>query len=148
MQTEQRLRKAISDVSCEIDKKYEILDPFTTSDEVNQAECECCGLKEECTQDYISAVKFSHSGNWVCGLCSEAVKELTLERSSRLNMQEAVSCHKGFCQEFNNTTRLNPKLSLTYAMRGIAKRSCEKRNSKTPKLARSTSCVPRIDLKQ
>ncbi|KAJ9128680.1 hypothetical protein P3X46_034618 [Hevea brasiliensis] len=153
--SEQRLRKAVSDISNEI-FKYETLklEAISSSDseilEVKQAECECCGLKEDCTQDYISIVKGSHSGYWVCGLCSEAVKE-TLEQGPKMATQEAVSSHKDFCQKFNTTTRLNPKLSLTCAMRDIAKRSSEKRhfkNSSISKLARSTSCVPRIDLQQ
>ncbi|KAG4141735.1 hypothetical protein ERO13_D06G091900v2 [Gossypium hirsutum] len=96
-------------------------------DEVKQAECECCGLEEDCTADYIRRVKGRHCGKWVCGLCSEAVNE--------------------FCQRFNSTTRLNPKLSLTCAMRDIAKRSNQNRSSNTPnKIGRSNSCVPKINL--
>ena len=30
--------------------------------------CECCGLKEDCTQDYISEVKSKFDGKWLCGL--------------------------------------------------------------------------------
>lgn len=153
MQSEQRLRKAVSDVSSEI-FKYGSMDMKAISSsavlEVKQAECQCCGLKEDCTQDYISKIKGSHSGNWVCGLCSEAVKE-TLEHGPKMAMQEAVSSHKDFCQKYNTTTRLNPKLSLTCAMRDIAKKSSEKRDSKNSsisKIGRSSSCVPRIDLKK
>ncbi|KAK8509261.1 hypothetical protein V6N11_007663 [Hibiscus sabdariffa] len=109
-------------------------------DEVTQAECECCGLKEDCTPDYITRVQGGHCGKWVCGLCSEAVKE----RLSAAPMADAVSSHREFCQKFNSTTRLNPKLSLTCAMRDIAKRSHESRRA--PKIARSTSCVPKLDL--
>ncbi|KAE8735237.1 hypothetical protein F3Y22_tig00000340pilonHSYRG00090 [Hibiscus syriacus] len=116
-------------------------------DEVKQAECECCGFKEDCTADYITRVKVVHGGKWVCGLCSEDVKE-------RLNgaapMEDAVSSHREFCQNFNTTTRLNPKLSLTCAMRGIAKRSHDSRrggsgNSKASNFGRTTSCIPKID---
>lgn len=139
----------MSDVSCEVDK-YETLEAIAKIDEVKQAECECCGLKEDCTLDFISKVKGSYSGNWVCGLCSEAVRE-RLAQSPKIAMQEAVNSHRDFCKDFNSTTRLNPQLSLTCAMRDIAKRSCENRNSKNSsisKLSRSSSCVPRIDLKQ
>ncbi|KAJ6914966.1 hypothetical protein NC651_017064 [Populus alba x Populus x berolinensis] len=145
--SEHRLRKAVSCDSYEIDKYETLEDSTATIDEVKQAECECCGLKEDCTPDYISEVKGSYSGNWVCGLCSEAVKE-RMAQGPKIAMHEAVCSHKDFCQKFN-TTRLNPRLSLTAAMRDIAKRSSENRSSKnssTSRIARSTSCVPRIDL--
>ena len=136
----------VSDVSSEIEK-YIALESSTVDDQVKQAECECCGLKEDCTTDYITRVKVFHCGKWVCGLCSEAVKE-RLHRAPKIAMQEAVSFHREICQKFNSTTRLNPKLSLTCAMRDIAKRSHENRSSKNlsaPKIGRSTSCVLKID---
>ncbi|XP_039051233.1 uncharacterized protein LOC120192536 [Hibiscus syriacus] len=118
---------------------------------VKQAECECCGFKEDCTADYITRVKDRHCGRWVCGLCSEAVKErLNGATPTAAAMEDAVSSHREFCQNFNSTTRLNPKLSLTFAMRDIAKRSHETRRSSNSlvasKIGRSTSCVPKIDL--
>lgn len=156
MQSEQRLlRRAISDASIEIGKYNKELEIFgssknlSTIDEVKQAECECCGMKEDCTQAYIAKVEDSFSGKWVCGLCSEAVKErMTRSASETVAMEEAMSSHRDVCQKFNST-RLNPKLSLTFAMRDIAKRSEESRNSNgssfTPKLTRRSSCVPRIN---
>ncbi|KAL4283973.1 hypothetical protein GQ457_16G001250 [Hibiscus cannabinus] len=150
---EQRhLRKVVSDVSWEIEKytymALESSSSFSTistivenEDEVTQAECECCGLKEDCTPDYITRVRVGHGGKWVCGLCSEAVKE---RLSSAAPMADAVSSHREFCQKFNSTTRLNPKLSLTCAMRDIAKRSHDSRGAS--KIARSISCVPKLDL--
>ncbi|KAL5850496.1 hypothetical protein ACOSQ4_008509 [Xanthoceras sorbifolium] len=142
--SEQRLRKAVSDVSSEIDRYTVLETTSSTIDEVMQAECECCGIREECTQNYIAKIKGSHSGEWVCGLCCEAVKE-RLMRAPKMAVHEAVSSHRDFCQNFN-TNRLNPNLSLTSAMRDIAKRSCENRNSKNlSKLGRSTSCVPKFD---
>ncbi|XP_050365726.1 uncharacterized protein LOC126784298 [Argentina anserina] len=151
------LRRTSSDVSVEIigNLKRELgifssskNNNLSTIDEVKQAECECCGMKEECTQAYIAKVEDSFSGKWVCGLCSEAVKE-RMKRSAQksIAIEEAVSSHRDVCQKFNNT-RLNPKLSLTFAMRDIAKRSEESRISRnsscTPKLTRRSSCVPRI----
>ncbi|GMN39996.1 hypothetical protein TIFTF001_009224 [Ficus carica] len=112
---------------------------------MKQAECECCGLNEECTEAYITQIERSHSGKWVCGLCSEAVKE-TMKRSPETAVKEALSSHRDFCNKYNSSTRLNPKLSFTCDMRNIAKRSCESRI--TNKLARSSSCVPRFDLHQ
>ncbi|XVF35427.1 hypothetical protein REPUB_Repub18cG0144800 [Reevesia pubescens] len=153
MNNEQRvLRKVVTDVSSEIGKYIALESNFTVDQEyqVKLAECECCGLKEDCTTDYITRVKGWHCGKWVCGLCSEAVKE-RLYRAPKTAMQDAVSLHREFCQKFNSTTRLNPKLSLTCAMRDIAKRIHENRGSKNlasaPQIARSTSCFPKIDFK-
>lgn len=145
----------ISDVSVEL-QNFSIHQELETSaakvddDEVKQVECQCCGLKEECTPAYITQVEDCYSGKWVCGLCSEAVKERMLRApETAINKQEfALSSHRDFCQKYNSTTRLNPKLSLTTAMRNIAKSSSEKRNAvglKTSKLTRSSSCDPRID---
>ena len=125
--------------------------PEASAAAIHEVKCECCGLKEECTKAYIRQIKRSHSGNWVCGLCSEAVKE-TINRCPETALKEAVSSHREFCQKYNSTTRLNPKLSFTCDMRDIAKRSCQSRvdpnGSAISKLGRSTSCVPRIDLSQ
>ncbi|KAK5825077.1 hypothetical protein PVK06_019879 [Gossypium arboreum] len=148
MNTEQRhLRKVVSDVALEMERYINTASSSTEiDDEVKQAECECCGLEEDCTADYIRRVKGRHCGKWVCGLCSEAVNE-RLYRSPMVGMEEAVRCQREFCQRFNSTTRLNPKLSLTCAMRDIAKRSNQNRSSNTPnKIGRSNSCVPKINL--
>lgn len=130
--------------------------------EVKQVECECCGLKEDCTPAYITQVEESYSGKWVCGLCSEAVKERMLRDPEaaaaattisykKQFVEAAVRSQRDFCQKYNSTTRLNPKLSLTSAMRNIAKRSYDKRNVpvigfNSSKLSRSSSCDPRIDI--
>lgn len=141
------LRKAVSDVSSEIDKYYNELElereQLGTIEEVEQAECQCCGLKEECTIVYITKVKECYCGKWVCGLCCEAVKERVGRSPNKVAMQDALNSHRDFCQEYNATTRLNPQLSLTLSMREIAKRSLEKRKSKglsITQLTRTTSC--------
>ncbi|KAI4976391.1 hypothetical protein ZWY2020_049998 [Hordeum vulgare] len=41
--------------------------------EVEAARCECCGFTEECTPEYIAAVRAEYLGRWVCGLCAAAV---------------------------------------------------------------------------
>lgn len=126
------------------------METMVNIDEVEQAECECCGIEEECTHGYVRKTKVCYSGKWVCGLCSEAVKE-TLVREPKKAIEEALSNQREFCQEFHSS-RLNPELSLTCAMRKIAKRSCENRNdqnttSSTSKIARTASCFPNIDLR-
>ncbi|KAG8375607.1 hypothetical protein BUALT_Bualt10G0118000 [Buddleja alternifolia] len=128
MNDHQLLRKVASDVTSEISKLSKYLEAIVELDEtILQAECDCCGLKEECTKEYISRIRNSYSGRWVCGLCSEAVKE-------RLNhdpvaIEEAMITHRKFLRDFNTNIRVNPKLSLTLAMKNLAKRSGEKRRN-------------------
>ncbi|KAG2699630.1 hypothetical protein I3843_07G199400 [Carya illinoinensis] len=148
-EVEIRLRKVVSNISVEIEKYSKELETIGIVNEVEQAECKCCGLKEDCTPAYIVEVQEYYSGNWVCGLCSEAVKE-RLIRAPKTSTGDAVASHREFFQKFNNTARLNPNLSLACKLRDIAKRSCENRSSKNSsmtKLARSTSCFPKIDLR-
>lgn len=94
--------------------------------------CECCGIEEDCTQTYITKIRESHSGKWVCGLCSEVMKE-TSERAPGRTVDQAMSSHRAICQEFNST-RLNPKLSLASAMKNLAKRVSENRAKSAPLL--------------
>ncbi|KAF6164168.1 hypothetical protein GIB67_010138 [Kingdonia uniflora] len=145
-----RLRRAASDGSIEMQKLQE--DDYSNFlpkiNEVDVAECNCCGLVEDCTEDYINRVKASNCGKWVCGLCSEAVKE-GISKAPSSTMEEAISSHKDVCDNYNKTTRLNPKLSLACELENLAKRSFNKRStnkSLTSKIARSSSCFPRIDL--
>ncbi|GMI75706.1 hypothetical protein HRI_001239900 [Hibiscus trionum] len=48
---------------------------LTLISEVEDAKCECCGMSEECTPEYIERVRSKYMGKWICGLCAEAVKE-------------------------------------------------------------------------
>lgn len=141
----------VSDVTSEIDKLGKDFEKIAEFVEVKTetVECGCCGLHEECTHEYILQVKHSYFGKWLCGLCSEAVKDkLNIKHPSDnitvMPMEEALTTHKTFCQE----SRINPKLSFTSTMREIAKRSSEnrKKNQDFSKIARSSSCVPRFSL--
>ncbi|CAL5205239.1 unnamed protein product [Lathyrus oleraceus] len=137
-----KLRKAVSDVSREIEKCYSLEKErkFDDIEEVEEGECHCCGLKEECTKVYRREVEEEYYGKWLCGLCCEAVKE-RVRRGNEVTMQDALKSHREFCEEYN-ATRVNPKLSLTLSMKEIAKRSLEKRKCKgmgVTKLDRSTS---------
>ena len=42
---------------------------------VETVRCACCGVGEDCTASYIRGVRASFCGDWLCGLCAEAVKE-------------------------------------------------------------------------
>ncbi|CAM0876205.1 unnamed protein product [Alopecurus aequalis] len=63
--------------------------------------CECCGLEEECTGEYVAGVRAYFGGRWLCGLCSESVK-YEAGRSKRtpapVGMEEAVRAHMAFCR--------------------------------------------------
>ncbi|KAK9099077.1 hypothetical protein Syun_026122 [Stephania yunnanensis] len=134
-QNDQGLRRAQSDatiISDILDNK--LIDAKT----IERVECRCCGHFEDCTPDYINDVKNSHCGKWVCGLCSEAVKDKLLRApAGSVTLEEVVDSHTDFCL----TTRLNPKLSLAWAMKDIAQRSSRQRASL---MVKSSSLVPKI----
>lgn len=58
--------------------------------------CECCGLEEECTGEYIGGVRDYFGGRWLCGLCSESVKYEAGRK--RAGVEEAVRAHMAFCR--------------------------------------------------
>ncbi|KAJ0667525.1 hypothetical protein HanPI659440_Chr17g0678761 [Helianthus annuus] len=45
------------------------------STELVLAKCDWCELTEECTPGYIKKIRARYNGNWMCGLCEEAVKD-------------------------------------------------------------------------
>lgn len=81
--------------------------------EIESAKCECCGLKEDCTPDYISEVKAKFDGKWLCGLCAEAVRD-EVSRGE----QEAVMAHMSFCRKFKS----NPAVRVADGMRQMLRR--------------------------
>ncbi|CAA6666039.1 unnamed protein product [Spirodela intermedia] len=116
--------------------------------EEEMIECECCGMSEECTPKYISRVKAFFCGKWVCGLCSEAVKE-QVRKNPAASLQEALESHMALCMKFHRTIRANPKLSFASSMRDIAKRSSQRRTSNSffgVKMGRIASCGARFNL--
>lgn len=83
--------------------------------------CECCGLKEECTQDYINEVKAKFEGKWLCGLCSEAVRDEVINRGNKkqsAGMDEAVRAHMSFCRKYKS----NPAIRVADGMRQMLRR--------------------------
>lgn len=60
--------------------------------------CECCGLTEECTEEYIKRVRDRYSGRWICGLCAEAVKDELLRSEKNWEWGGFESAHE-FLQE-------------------------------------------------
>ncbi|CAO2194084.1 unnamed protein product [Urochloa humidicola] len=125
---------------------------------VETVRCACCGVGEECTAAYIRGVRASFCGDWLCGLCAEAVKERVRRDPAGGGVAAALGAHEAECRDFNATTRLNPALSLAGSMRRIARRSLDRRTascqergggtaaaaSRAAALARSASCDPRF----
>ncbi|OWM69822.1 uncharacterized protein LOC116194199 [Punica granatum] len=87
--------------------------------EIELVKCECCGLKEECTQDYISEVKAKFDGKWLCGLCSEAVRdEVSSGKKPFGSVEEAVKAHMSFCRKYKS----NPAFRVADGMRQMLRR--------------------------
>lgn len=85
--------------------------------EVESVRCECCGLEEDCTGDYISSVKEDFSGKWLCGLCSEAVRD-EFGKGERKSHEEAVKAHIAFCRRHNS----NPAVRVADGMKQMLRR--------------------------
>ncbi|XP_062208376.1 uncharacterized protein LOC133909845 [Phragmites australis] len=127
------------------------------SEQVETVRCACCGVAEDCTAAYIRGVRASFCGDWLCGLCAEAVNE-RVRRDPSGGVAAALEYHEAECRKFNATTRMNPTLSLAGSMRRIARRSFDRRTascqerrlgssaaaSRAEALSRSPSCDPRF----
>ncbi|KAJ6711526.1 CASP-LIKE PROTEIN (DUF1677) [Salix purpurea] len=142
------LHRAKSDLSFELSKETADINLPPIS-EVEDAKCECCGMSEECTPEYIDRVRNKFLGKWVCGLCSEAVKE-EMEKNGG-HKEEALNEHMSACARFNKFGRAFPVLSQAEAMREILKKSAIRAKSISPKgaqkmggIARSSSCIAAI----
>ncbi|RZC00889.1 hypothetical protein D0Y65_016602 [Glycine soja] len=150
----ENLQRTVSDISFELTKE-EIDDlKLPTISEVENAKCECCGMCEECTPEYIDRVREKFNGKWVCGLCAEAVKE-ELEKNGG-KKEEAVSAHMSACVRFNKYGRAFPVLFQAQAMKEMLKKNTldgrraksisprDKGGAKKGGIARSSSCIPAI----
>uniref|UniRef100_A0A0D9WIG7 DUF1677 family protein n=1 Tax=Leersia perrieri TaxID=77586 RepID=A0A0D9WIG7_9ORYZ len=67
--------------------------------DIESVKCACCGLEEDCTQEFIKNVKANFGGKWLCGLCSEAVgDELSKDRSEQDGIEDAIEALAAFCR--------------------------------------------------
>ncbi|KAK8953854.1 hypothetical protein KSP39_PZI002850 [Platanthera zijinensis] len=106
--------------------------------EIESAKCECCGLKEDCTVEYISAVKENFAGKWLCGLCTAAVMdEVSGGKRKGLGFEDAVVSHMSFCRKF----RTNPAVEVADGMRQMLRRRSGIMPSSGKKLDRSMSAA-------
>ncbi|KAI3454188.1 hypothetical protein Pfo_010851 [Paulownia fortunei] len=113
------------------------------------AKCECCGLTEECTEEYIKRVRDRYLGRWICGLCAEAVKDELLRSEERIGNEEALNQHMSFCKKFKTLSPpKNPTEELISAVKQLLLRSLDSPRSspvRKPCLVRSESCFPALD---
>ncbi|OMO86668.1 hypothetical protein COLO4_20985 [Corchorus olitorius] len=150
------LQRTISDISLEVISKDKetIKDQVSSTtlpaiSEVEDAKCECCGMSEECTPEYISQVREKFGGKLVCGICAEAINEETEKNGGK--REEAMDVHMNACVRFNRLGRTHPVLYQAEAMREILKKSSSlrgksvsPRDNKKAGIARSSSCMPAI----
>lgn len=108
----------------------------TTMDTVEFAKCECCGLTEECTVEYIARVRERHHGRWICGLCAEAVKDEICRSDMLITTEEALDRHTTFR---SSPPPQNPTAHLISAVRQLVRRSFE-----SPRLNQSMPSTPRL----
>ncbi|PNY03869.1 hypothetical protein L195_g000279 [Trifolium pratense] len=108
-------------------------------------------MSEECTPEYIERIRNKFEGKFVCGLCSEAVKE-ELVKNGGEKLDEALSTHMNACARFNKYGRAFPVLFQAQAMKEMLKKSnLDRAKSISPRdkrggggLARSSSCIPAL----
>ncbi|KAK7271936.1 hypothetical protein RJT34_28217 [Clitoria ternatea] len=157
LSSDHNIQRTISDISFELNKEGIDLTELPAVSEVVDAKCECCGMCEECTPEYIERVRDKFLGKWVCGLCAEAVKE-ELEKNGG-KKEEALSAHMSACVRFNKYGRAFPVLFQAEAMKEMLKKNnkMEGRRAmsfnnprenhgghKKGAIARSSSCIPAI----
>lgn len=150
----ENLHRTISDISFQLSKEAAAvaaendakLPPIS---EVEAAACECCGMSEECTPDYIKRMRERFSGKLICGLCAEAVAEEMAKNGGK--REAALNEHMNACVRFNRLGRAYPALYQAEAMREILKKCRAKSLSPRDKaaqkkggIARSSSCIPAI----
>lgn len=145
------LKRTVSDMSFELSKEAIDIQSLTTISELVEAKCECCGMVEECTPEYMEKVHNRFLGKWICGLCSEAVKE-EMEKNGG-NKEEALRSHMTTCVRFNKLDRAYPVLRQAEAMRNLLKKTTLRAKSLSPRdralakkggITRSSSCIPAI----
>ncbi|KAG8656419.1 uncharacterized protein LOC110613226 [Manihot esculenta] len=149
LSNDNNLHRTISDISYELSKEEIDIKQLPPISEVEDAKCECCGMSEECTPEYIDRVRNKFSGKWICGLCAEAVKEEKEKKGCKV--EEALNSHMSACARFNKFGRAYPVLFQAEAMREMLKKSTRRAQSfntkgaqKNSGIARSSSCIAAI----
>ncbi|KAM0017532.1 hypothetical protein Hdeb2414_s0027g00689171 [Helianthus debilis subsp. tardiflorus] len=133
---------------------------ITEMAEVVSVKCECCGLTEECTPEYIERIRERYQQKWICGLCGEAVKDEIVRSKRLITTEEAMTRHVSFCRSpISSGPPPDPTAHLIAAMRQILRRSLDSPVRSVPcsptttkisdgitMLTRSESCFPNLTL--
>lgn len=94
--------------------------------EVEFAKCDCCGLTEECTPEYIQTIRQSYQGKWICGLCAEVIKDEILRTERLISTEEAMTKHMDYCKTFRSSRPPpDPAIHLISVLRQILRRSLD-----------------------
>ncbi|KAM0020288.1 hypothetical protein Hdeb2414_s0025g00665521 [Helianthus debilis subsp. tardiflorus] len=95
----------------------------TEATEVESVKCDCCGLREECTLEYIERIRERYLGQWMCGLCGEAVKDEIVRSKRLISTEEAMARHVSFCRaSISSGPPVDPTVSLIATVRQILRR--------------------------
>ncbi|KAI7746127.1 hypothetical protein M8C21_032306 [Ambrosia artemisiifolia] len=101
--------------------------------EVEFVKCECCGLTEECTPQYIERIRERYVGRWICGLCGEAVKDEIIRSKRLISTEEAMARHMSFCKASISSSPLpDSTVRVIATVRHILRRSLVKSQPSSP----------------
>ncbi|CAN8252463.1 unnamed protein product [Cochlearia groenlandica] len=113
---------------------------------VESVTCHTCGFSEECTLAYIHRVKERHKGHWLCGLCSEAVKDEVIRSHTIISVDEALRRHTTFFHRFRSWSpdeEEDPISVIGRILRRSLDGSCDRRVM--TERTRSSGALPGID---
>ncbi|XP_076953389.1 uncharacterized protein LOC143627457 [Bidens hawaiensis] len=124
--------------------------------EVEFVECDCCGLTEECTREYMERIRERYQGKWICGLCGEAVKDEIVRSERLISAEEALARHLAFRRAARSSgPPTNPAVLLIAAMKQIIRRSLDSprplrsmpcSSQEKTEFVRLKSCIPTLTL--
>lgn len=110
--------------------------------EVESVKCDSCGFTEDCTPAYILRVRERYRGHWLCGLCTEAVKEEVLRSDRLISTEEALDRHISFCKEFRSSSPPSETENPISVLGRILRRSLD---SPRPRRSNSSIIFPDIE---
>lgn len=118
--------------------------------EVEFAKCDCCGLTEECTIEYIKGVCERYQGRWICGLCAEAIKDEIVRSERLISAEEALNRHMNFFKQFRSSSPPNHTESLISAVKQLLLRTLDsprslRKGGSICVLSSSESCLSSLD---
>ncbi|KAE8667090.1 protein LURP-one-related 6-like [Hibiscus syriacus] len=115
---------------------------LTAPSETHCVKCESCGFTEECTVAYIMRVRERYQGRWICGLCTEAVKDEALRSVTLISTEEALERHIRFYEKFRAWSPSDETEHPIFAMGRILRRSLDSPRALRTK---SSSALPGLE---